>query len=93
MDRAEHQPWDIHLDLASEREPVSSLVNSDIGKNWFYQGQALRVDARSLFSIDFFHHLLGETLANGDCRMLPSATLTILSIRDIGINPQLLALL
>jgi len=77
MDDAEHQPLEVHFDFSTQSEPVQSLVNPDIGKNGLSDGRSLRVDSASLFGFDFLYHLFGETLADGDCQMLPFTILTI----------------
>ncbi len=45
-------------------------------------GQALRVDSASLFSVDFFHHLFGETLADGDEQLFAFGTSSINASRS-----------
>ena len=77
MDQAVQQPLDIHLDLASQREPVQALVTPDIGKHRLHYGQALRVDSTSRLGFDLLHNLFGETLANGNEQLFAFGTSSI----------------
>ena len=57
MDKAVHEPLDIHFDFSSQSEPVQALVDPDIGKDLLSNGQSLRIDSPSLFGFDFLYHL------------------------------------
>jgi hypothetical protein len=83
MDEAIHQPLDIDFGFSPQSEPVQSLVNPNVGKNGLSNGQSFRVDSTSLLGVDFLYHWFGETIADGNCQMLP---FTILAINASGLE-------
>ena len=60
VNHAVQKPLDIYFDFSPERKSVKALLSSDVGKDGFSHGEALRVNLAPQFAINLAGHSLGK---------------------------------
>jgi hypothetical protein len=65
MDHTVEHPLHVHFDLASQRQPISSLLGADIAKDWFHNGEPLTIYLPCFWRVDLRDHRLGQRLVGG----------------------------
>lgn len=65
MHHTVEHPLHVHFDLASQRQPISSLLGTDMAKDWFHNGEPLTIDLPCCWRVDLRDHRLGQRLVGG----------------------------